>query len=99
MRPSALIEKSAPLVPRLSGPGCVASIVLAAACGSCADSDRAAPAGSGKASENIVIVTIDTLRADHLGCYGYFRDTSPRIDELADESILFERCISPMATT
>ncbi|MFT4540151.1 MAG: arylsulfatase A-like enzyme [Planctomycetota bacterium] len=48
---------------------------------------------------DILIVTIDTLRADHLGCYGYFRDTSPTIDALAAESILFERCIAPMATT
>lgn len=39
---------------------------------------------------NLVLVTIDTLRADHLGCYGYARPTSPKIDALAKESILFE---------
>ncbi|MFT4540788.1 MAG: arylsulfatase A-like enzyme, partial [Planctomycetota bacterium] len=48
---------------------------------------------------NVIILTIDTLRADHLGCYGYFRNTSPNIDAFAAESILFERCIAPMATT
>ncbi len=48
---------------------------------------------------NIVVITIDTLRADHLGCYDYFRDTSPTIDALAAESVFFERCIVPMATT
>ena len=48
---------------------------------------------------NIVLITLDTTRADHLGCYGYFRDTSPAIDALAQESIVFERCIVPMATT
>ena len=48
---------------------------------------------------NIVLITIDTLRADHLGCYGYFRNTSPKMDELAGESILFERCIAPMASS
>jgi len=48
---------------------------------------------------DIVLVTVDTLRADHLGCYGYFRDTSPVLDALSKESLLFERCISPMATT
>ena len=48
---------------------------------------------------DIVLVTVDTLRADHLGCYGYFRDTSPVLDALSEESLLFERCISPMATT
>ncbi len=48
---------------------------------------------------DIILVTVDTLRADHLGCYGYFRDTSPTLDALSQESLLFERCISPMATT
>ena len=31
---------------------------------------------------NIVLITVDTLRADHLGCYGYQRRTSPRLEEL-----------------
>jgi arylsulfatase A-like enzyme len=48
---------------------------------------------------NIVWITLDTTRADHLGCYGYFRPTSPNIDKLADKSILFENCVAPMATT
>jgi arylsulfatase A-like enzyme len=48
---------------------------------------------------NIVLVTLDTTRADHLGAYGYFRDTSPQLDTLAEESIVFERAIAPMATT
>ena len=39
----------------------------------------------------VVFVVIDTLRADHLGCYGYRRPTSPRLDALARESVLFER--------
>jgi arylsulfatase A-like enzyme len=37
----------------------------------------------------ILLVTIDTLRADHLGCYGYQRPTSPNLDRLAGESTLF----------
>ena len=48
---------------------------------------------------NIILITIDTLRADHLGCYGYFRDTSPNIDAIAAESIVFDRAMTPMATT
>jgi len=38
---------------------------------------------------NVVLFVIDTLRADHLGCYGYFRGTSPTIDHLAAEGVRF----------
>jgi arylsulfatase A-like enzyme len=38
---------------------------------------------------DIVLITIDTLRADHLGTYGYGRDTSPHLDELAADSTVF----------
>jgi len=39
---------------------------------------------------NVIIVSLDTLRADHLGVYGYSRPTSPNIDALAKDSALFE---------
>ncbi len=39
---------------------------------------------------NVILIVVDTLRADHLGCYGYFRKTSPVIDDLAEEGVLFE---------
>jgi len=39
---------------------------------------------------NVIWFVIDTLRSDHLGCYGYFRDTSPNIDRIASEGVLFE---------
>jgi arylsulfatase len=39
---------------------------------------------------NVVYMVIDTLRADHLGCYGYKQDTSPHIDKLASHGVLFE---------
>lgn len=48
---------------------------------------------------NIVVITLDTLRADRLGTYGYFRDTSPSLDQFARESVVFDRCLAPMATT
>jgi len=44
--------------------------------------------------KNILIVTIDTLRADYLSCYGHDRPTSPVIDGIAKEGVLFERCVS-----
>jgi arylsulfatase A-like enzyme len=40
---------------------------------------------------NVLLITIDTVRADHLGAYGYPRRTSPHIDALAARSALFER--------
>ena len=40
------------------------------------------------------MVTVDTLRADHLGVYGYSRDTSPAFDTLAGESLRFARAYS-----
>lgn len=39
----------------------------------------------------IILIVIDTLRADHLSCYGYNLNTSPNIDRLASEGVLFER--------
>jgi arylsulfatase A-like enzyme len=52
-----------------------------------------------RGSYNLILVTIDTLRADHLGAYGYSRNTSPVIDGLAEEAVLFENAIAPMAVT
>jgi arylsulfatase A-like enzyme len=39
--------------------------------------------------DNIILILIDTLRADHLGCYGYKRNTSPNIDKIAREGVTF----------
>lgn len=48
----------------------------------------------------IVLITLDTTRADHLGCYGYEAyPTSPRIDELAQEGALFTQAIAQAAVT
>ena len=43
---------------------------------------------------NVLLVTLDTLRADHLGCYGYERPTSPRLDAFAATATRYERAIS-----
>ncbi len=48
---------------------------------------------------NVILITADTLRADHLGCYGYRRDTSPNLDALAGEGVRFERFIGQCAHT
>src|SRR5690349_4467542 len=48
---------------------------------------------------NVLLVSVDTLRADHLGCYGYERPTSPRLDAFAKQGTLFERAIAPTSWT
>jgi arylsulfatase len=53
----------------------------------------------GAPAPHLVIVTLDTTRADHLGAYGYFRDTSPRLDAFASQALVFDRAVVPMATT
>jgi len=47
----------------------------------------------------VLLISIDTLRADHLHCYGYVRQTSPNLDELAAEGVLFENHISSTSWT
>jgi len=39
---------------------------------------------------NVLLIVCDTLRVDHLGCYGYFRETSPNINYVAEEGVVFE---------
>ncbi len=48
---------------------------------------------------NVVLISLDTLRADHLGCYGYPRPTSPALDALAAESAVFTSAIAPAPWT
>jgi len=60
------------------------------ASGCSGDRTSAAAGGRNPNVRNLVIVLIDTLRPDHLGCYGYIRDTSPNLDQLAAESVVFD---------
>lgn len=48
---------------------------------------------------NVIVLVLDSLRADHLGCYGYNRPTSPNLDKFSDDALLFEQCISQSAGT
>ena len=48
---------------------------------------------------NILLVTLDTTRANRLGCYGYADAETPALDALARDGVLFERCITPTAFT
>jgi arylsulfatase A-like enzyme len=66
--------------------GLIPAIVLA-----CGSSESPQP--------NILLISIDTLRADHLSCYGYGRETSPNIDALAASGVLFEDAHSSSSWT
>jgi len=48
---------------------------------------------------NVVVITIDTLRPDHLGCYGYKQIRTPNIDALASDGIRFERAYTAVPVT
>lgn len=48
---------------------------------------------------NVLLISIETLRADHMGCYGYGRDTTPFIDSLAAQGFLFENVFAPRGWT
>ena len=52
-----------------------------------------------KPAPNVVVITIDTLRADHLGCYGDKQIHTPNIDALASDGVRFERAYTPVPVT
>jgi arylsulfatase A-like enzyme len=48
---------------------------------------------------NVLVILEDALRPDHMGCYGYAKNTTPHCDRLAREGVLFESCIAVSAHT
>ena len=79
-RATAVVLASLAIAANIPAPGRIAP----------ATADRAAVADL----PNLVLIMVDTLRADHLGVYGYGRPTSPRIDQLAREGVRFDRAIA-----
>jgi arylsulfatase A-like enzyme len=83
---------------------CVAWIVAALAFGAlgCEEELRRPEMKSApvpRATRGYILISIDTLRADHLGCYGYPRPTSPFLDSLARRATLFEEVYSQFPST
>jgi arylsulfatase len=89
-RPSSLLPLSLPLV--------LLAVVGAAAAPNRPRSGSTVPptrsAAGGRELRNVLLITIDALRADHLGTYGYARATSPVMDSLAAVSVVFEQCFA-----
>ena len=52
-----------------------------------------------KPTFNVVLITIDTLRADHVGCYGYKQIKTPNIDSVAADGVRFEHAFTPVPVT
>src|SRR5262249_49386276 len=77
--------------PSAAGIGIVA-LVFALSCGG----PRPAPAFTAR---NLLLITIDTLRADHVGAYGYTRARTPALDSIAQGGVLFERAYAASPIT
>ena len=69
---------------RMIRAGVVVSFLVVAGCASHEGSPR----------PNVILISLDTLRADHLGCYGYPRSTTPAIDAFAAGGTVFERTVA-----
>ena len=54
---------------------------------------------SQKKHPNVILIVVDTLRADHLSCFGYHRPTTPNIDRFAADSVFFTNAIAPAPWT
>ncbi len=61
--------------------------------------DLSATVPTRQASPNVVLITIDTVRADHIGCYGATNIQTPTLDALAHDGIVFERAVSQVPLT
>ena len=70
----------------------VRSVTLACALGVLACRD--APQPSEERGPNVLLVTIETLRADHVGSYGYYRNTTPNLDRLAAQGARFDNVVA-----
>ena len=71
----------------------VLGLLVASSIGGCGEREGA------RARPNLLLVTLDTVRADHLGCYGYERPTSPQLDRFAEEGARFITAVSPPSCT
>ena len=73
------------------------ALLSAIAFGACKPAEP--PADPPRQPSNVLLITIDTLRADHLSCYGYPRRTSPVIDRLAAEGVRFDQAVAQWPKT
>ncbi|MCP3915290.1 MAG: sulfatase-like hydrolase/transferase [bacterium] len=56
--------------------------------------ESGSPVGEKSGFKNLLLVTVDTVRADHIGCYGHSGASTPNLDGMAQRGVVFERCIT-----
>jgi arylsulfatase A-like enzyme/tetratricopeptide (TPR) repeat protein len=78
--------------------GAMVQVALAAASFGCGKSSET-PRDLEITGANVLLVTLDTTRADHVGAYGWSSAETPRLDALASEGVLFETVVTPTAFT
>jgi arylsulfatase A-like enzyme len=99
------LKKDRPMQLGLSWPSLAVAVVLMTFCFVLGGVARAEPEASsspapGNATQpNIIIVVLDTVRADHLSLYGYNRDTTPNMKKLAKDSVVYKEAIAPSDMT
>jgi arylsulfatase A-like enzyme len=80
--------------------GRIAFAMLAAWCLGCGSWERGTGDEAGASLRpNVLVIVVDTLRADHLSTHGYFRRTSPTLDRLAEQSLVFDNAFTVMNHT
>jgi arylsulfatase A-like enzyme/Flp pilus assembly protein TadD len=81
--------------PRVLGIALMACVM----CVACNDTRRGADAVRGAEPPNLLLVTLDTVRADHLGAYGHAPAHTPQLDALAARGVIFEQAFTPAPMT
>ena len=90
---SAAPDARTAIAPRASRIAVLATLALAGALAACGGAD------GGGGGRSVLLVTLDTTRADHLSCYGYPQEITPVLDGLAERGVLFDRAYAPMGQT
>jgi len=57
------------------------------------------PTTTQRSAPNLLLIVVDTLRADHSSAYGYHRETTPGLERIAEAGLRFESAYAPSATT
>lgn len=76
-----------------------AAVVTESATADITAPSAAIDSGSASAVRNLILISLDTLRPDHLGLYGYSRATSPNLDRFAQRAVVFERATAQASST